>query len=87
MTAITFGDDEPEDAWHPNDPVIEQLRNLVRRAELLEGRHLRFSGDPDDVLEALGDLVAKARRRRLNGREIVRVNQLDEDISYVAGRL
>jgi hypothetical protein len=30
-----FGDDEPEDAWHPDDPVPELVRNLARRVVLL----------------------------------------------------
>lgn len=30
-----FGDSEPEDSWHPDDPVPEQLDNLRRRLQLL----------------------------------------------------
>lgn len=30
-----FGDSEPEDAWHPDDPVPELLENLRRRILLL----------------------------------------------------
>jgi hypothetical protein len=32
---LEFGDDEPEDAWDANDPVLEQLDNLRRRVILL----------------------------------------------------
>jgi len=32
---LTFGDSEPEDSWHPDDPVPEQLENLRRRLVLL----------------------------------------------------
>jgi hypothetical protein len=30
-----FGDSEPEDSWHPDDPVPELLDNLRRRLLLL----------------------------------------------------
>jgi hypothetical protein len=30
-----FGDSEPEDGWHPDDPVPELLDNLRRRILLL----------------------------------------------------
>lgn len=30
-----FGDSEPEDAWHPDDPIPEQLDNIRRRIILL----------------------------------------------------
>lgn len=30
-----FGDAEPEDAWHPDDELDEQLANLRRRVALL----------------------------------------------------
>jgi hypothetical protein len=28
-----FGDDEPEDAWHPDDPLTVLVRNLIRRRD------------------------------------------------------
>jgi len=30
-----FGDSEPEDSWHPDDPVPELLDNIRRRVLLL----------------------------------------------------
>ena len=30
-----FGDSEPEDSWHPDDTVEEQLENIRRRIVLL----------------------------------------------------
>jgi hypothetical protein len=30
-----FGDSEPEDAWHPDDTIVEQLENIRRRIVLL----------------------------------------------------
>ena len=35
MAAVVFGDAEPEDAWHPDDPVPELVANLARRVALL----------------------------------------------------
>ena len=28
-----FGDDDPLDAWDPDDPIPELIRNLIRRVE------------------------------------------------------
>jgi len=86
-TFLLFGDTEPEDAWHPDDTVAEQLQNLVRRTELLTGRRLRLTGEPIDILDALRDTVRRARRKRLIGREVVRADQLDEDIAHVFTRV
>jgi len=87
-TFTLFGDAEPEDSWHPLDPVAEQLTNLVRRTELLTRQRVRTGAtDPHDVLAALADLVLRARRKRLYGRDLVRADQLDEDIVYVRSRL
>jgi len=30
-----FGDSEPEDSWDADDPVLEQLDNILRRVALL----------------------------------------------------
>jgi hypothetical protein len=30
-----FGDSEPEDSWHPDDPVDQLVDNLRRRIQLL----------------------------------------------------
>jgi hypothetical protein len=30
-----FGDSEPEDGWHPDDTIVEQLENIRRRIVLL----------------------------------------------------
>ena len=50
MSNIEFGDSEPEDAWHPDDPIPELLDNLRRRIILLalaarEGRW----GDREEI--------------------------------------
>ena len=83
-----FGDDEPEDAWHPDDPVDEQVAQLIRRAELLDRRNILIPrGNHVVTLQALAELVALARRRRLTDRDVVRADHLDEDIAHVRNRL
>jgi hypothetical protein len=32
---MTDFDSEPEDAWHPDDPIVEQIDNIRRRILLL----------------------------------------------------
>ena len=86
MNPDTF-DAEPEDSWDATDSVAEQIQNLVRRAERLTGRRLRMMGEPIDVLDTLRETVRRARRKRLYGRELVRADQLDEDITFVVGRI
>lgn len=83
-----FGDTEPEDAWDAGDTIPEQVDNLIRRLELLLRRRVRLAGDTvEDQLAQIARLVRSARRRRLIGREIVRADQLDEDIAYIRSRL
>lgn len=85
MTA--FGDDEPEDAWDRGDTVEEQVTNLVYRALLLEAGWHVPSGDDATILDALADVVDRARRHRLTHRERIRTDLLDEDIAFVRARL
>lgn len=40
-------DFEPEDAWHPDDPVDVLARNLARRLELLAAVLAARGGRPD----------------------------------------
>jgi len=82
-----FGDSEPEDAWDAGDTVPEQVRNLIRRVELLVRYPVRVGGDARETLAALRRLVRRARRRRLYGRELLRADQIDEDIEFVESRL
>lgn len=82
-----FGDSEPEDAWDPGDPTPVLLDNLVRRALLLTHERVEQGDDPAQVLDRLADLVARARQRRLEGRELIRARDLDDDITFLRGRL
>lgn len=87
---MTFGDDQPEDAWHPDDSVAEQLDDLTRRARLLEaagpGAEL-IPADPAAALDAIAAVVARARTRGVTGMELERVLELEADVAYVRGRL
>ena len=86
---FTFGDAEPEDSWDRDDSPDEQLENLRRRVLLLLGA-AALARDTDDRRQALAviaALVAVARLRRLVGRDLVRADQLDEDIAFLYGRL
>jgi hypothetical protein len=88
VSGITFGDDEPEDAWDADDTIPEQIANLTRRFELLIHGRVRLTGDSvEDQLDQLAALVRKARRKRLLGRERLRATQVDEDLAYVRSRL
>ena len=82
---MSYGDDEPEDAWHPDDPPHVQLDQLRRRALLLYlfERH----PPPLHTLDDIAAAVAAARRRTLTARATVRADQLDEDIIYLRGRI
>jgi hypothetical protein len=85
----TFGDYEPEDAWHPDDSPGEQVENLRRRLILLLAAAL--AGDDDfelrDVLRLIAAFVAITRLRDLTGRALLRADQLDEDIAFIRARL
>jgi len=84
-----FGDSEPEDAWHPEDAIPEQVRNISLRVALLDrgprlppGKHVR------DVLDGLIRRVQAALDERdLNARQQHRANQALEDIEFVLLRL
>lgn len=58
-----FGDDDPEDAWHPDDPVTDLVANLIRRrrrdrdrADLEAVRRVMFDEDLAHVLDRVADL-------------------------------
>ena len=85
---VEFGDDEPEDAWSPDDPVAVQINDLIRRVELLVGYKVRFGEDhPTAVLDAIAQLVVEARQRDLSHHDLVRADELDEDVAFVRGRI
>lgn len=57
-----FGDGDPEDAWDPDDPIPDLLRNLIRRLALLVV--LRELGDRDrQRLRMLSDDLGRVLAR------------------------
>jgi hypothetical protein len=85
-----YGDAEPEDAWHPDDPVDVLLDNLCRRCGILgEPRQLAANAPPDAWLEEIRQRLARIRARRdeLTDDQRVRVAMIAEDIEHVANRL
>jgi hypothetical protein len=80
-----FGDDEPEDAWHPDDPVNEQVVNLRRRLALLIDSDEWWS--PRSELLLYRAVLALVRLNRLSPRDVLRADDLDTDIAFVLDRL
>ena len=79
-----FGDDEPEDAWDPEDPTDLLVDDLVRRVALLERGPVAVPTDNLlDSLRRLSELVAAARQRRLAGPDLERADELDADITFL----
>lgn len=77
-----FGDYEPEDAWHPDDTIEDQVKNLRKRFERL--------GIPEDVVRRMfrNELIDMLRAVVENGpRDNPRTLQLIEDIDFVQERL
>jgi len=76
-----FGDTEPEDAWHPDDPLVVLLGNLRRRLDLLDLSVL-------DPLDAIEDRLAAYIRRRpsMSERDQLRIDQLREDLAFLRTR-
>lgn len=61
-----FGDADPEDAWHPDDPVTDLIANLIRRrrrdrvnADLEAVRRVMFDEDLAHVLNRVADLEGR----------------------------
>ena len=83
-----YGDDEPEDAWHPDDSIAEQVRNLARRMRLLDGGP-EPRGTPVVVLDTIREriIIVIKHRQKMNDRAIIRLIQLIEDAGFVSRRL
>jgi len=84
---VTF-DFEPEDAWDALDPPGQQVRNLIRRLRLVDGRpDPAPSPDPNDDLDDLEVRIAAATGRPLTVRERRRLEQAALDLIWVRSRL
>jgi hypothetical protein len=57
---VRFGDAEPEDAWHPDDPVPVLLDNLARRCRALA---LRLPVDLEHRAEMIAEDLEFLRAR------------------------
>jgi hypothetical protein len=81
-----FGDVEPEDSWHPDDPPPECCANLLRRLALV---------DPDGeslvllrILDGISERVRFTRmQRNLSDADVARLDGIDEDVAFLRGRL
>ena len=84
------GDSEPEDAWHPDDPLLVLVDNLTRRAGILGAKRPPFYGPLRDRVDELFDLLELLRR---NGRPdadslwATRLAMFAEDLDHVRHRL
>lgn len=81
-----FGDYEPENAWDADDTAEAMATNLIRRLDLLDRARGR---DPlDDVISEIESRVARYRRIReqLNERDMLRLDQLLEDLPTLRER-
>jgi hypothetical protein len=89
--AGAFGDSEPEDAWNVDDPVVDQVRNLARRIELLDGRPPPSStpGTVAGVLDEIGKraVAVLVERDDLTRRDLIRLSLILTDVGTVRGRL
>jgi hypothetical protein len=59
LEAGGFGDDEPEDAWHPDDPITDLVANLIRRRRRDRRdtvKDLMFDADLAHVLDRVAQL-------------------------------
>lgn len=80
-----FGDYEPEDAWHPDDPFPVLVDNLLRRLDLVERRVLLESRR--DLLAAIERRVRRdRRRRRLSERDRRRLADVAVDVAFLRDR-
>ena len=84
---IAFGDTEPEDAWHPEDPILVLADNLIRRLDILDG-HDQPEGRYRELLQLIEQRLRPwlDRRGTLSDREETRVAQLAEDLEFLRER-
>lgn len=80
-----FDDYEPEDSWHPDDPVPEQIVNLRRRLALLLDSD--DHADTRNELNLYRDMLTILRWHRRSPRNELRADDLATDIDHVVGRL
>jgi hypothetical protein len=82
-----FGDEEPEDAWDVSDPPPDQVRNIRLRLALLIAAEDSNGDELLGELAVLRAVLERIRVRRRTAREILRAEQLDEDLVFIVERL
>jgi hypothetical protein len=80
-------DFEPEDAWHPDDPVRELAHNLGRRIALVDGLPEPRGTSARGVLGAVEHRYRLAVRRRQTPRDLLRLEQIAVDLEYARSQL
>ena len=88
----TFNDFEPEDAWHPQDAIPEQIHNLGLRCVLLDKGPRLLEGDDDNTRTAmLKELIARTeaalQQRGISERARLRAYQILDDVELVLARI
>jgi len=83
---FVFGDSEPEDAWHPDDPIPILADNLLRRLDILD--HAQRPRRYAELLDVIEQRLRPWRERQgsLSPRAEVRVAQLIEDLAFLRDR-
>jgi hypothetical protein len=82
----TFGDFEPEDSWHPEDPIPILIDNLFRRLALLERDDELV--DRRVLLDVIEHRAARQRLRRdLSVADLVRLQDLADDLELIRAML
>jgi hypothetical protein len=80
----------PEDAWHPDDPIPELIRNLFLRAALLDGESKAVPDKPvAKILEELKRRVRAilmVRGSGLSDPDQVRANLILEDVEFIRAK-
>lgn len=85
-----YGDTEPEDEWTVTDDVHALVANLRRRAMLLSANRTGWiepGGDLATQLDQLDNIVRAVRHWVLDARDVLRLEQLADDIPVVRARL
>lgn len=83
-----FGDYEPEDAWDATDAIPNQIDNLLKRLDALQGAESPGRWRPFivDIEQRLRPFIERRDTGNLSPRDELRVAQLVEDLNFVRER-